>query len=71
MPRLILFNKPYGVLWQFSDDGSGKLTLAQYVKVPKICRAIRLDPDSGALLETSITARRSSAAPASGRASRA
>ena len=33
MPRLILFNKPYGVLCQFSDDASGKPTLAQYVGV--------------------------------------
>ena len=34
MPRLILFNKPYDVLCQFSGDGSGKPTLAQYVGVP-------------------------------------
>ena len=36
MPRLILFNKPYGVLCQFSDDASGKPTLAQYVGVPGV-----------------------------------
>ena len=46
MPRLILFNKPYGVLCQFSADGSGKPTLAPFVKVPGIYPAGQLDTDS-------------------------
>ena len=50
MSRLILFNKPHGVLCQFSDDGSGKPTLAPYVTVPGVYPAGRLDTDSEGLL---------------------
>jgi 23S rRNA pseudouridine2457 synthase len=50
MPRLILFNKPHGVLCQFSADGSDKPTLAQYVNVPGVYPAGRLDTDSEGLL---------------------
>lgn len=50
MSRLILFNKPYGVLCQFSADGSDKPTLADYVQVPGVYPAGRLDTDSEGLL---------------------
>ena len=49
LPRLILLNKPFGVVCQFSSDGP-RPTLANYVDVPNVYPAGRLDQDSEGLV---------------------
>jgi 23S rRNA pseudouridine2457 synthase len=46
---LLLFNKPFGVLCQFTD-GDGRDTLANYIQEPGFYAAGRLDKDSEGLL---------------------
>lgn len=52
MARLILFNKPFGVLSQFTDRGSPTVrsTLSDFVSVKGVYPAGRLDRDSEGLL---------------------
>lgn len=49
MSQLILFNKPYGVVSQFSGDAH-EHTLASFIKMPNFYPAGRLDKNSEGLL---------------------
>jgi 23S rRNA pseudouridine2457 synthase len=49
VPKLIIFNKPFQVMSQFTDQGQRK-TLADFIEIPSFYPAGRLDYDSEGLM---------------------